>query len=107
MVEQLHSLADRVSDFAREVGLIGSRHLARDGSVQEPCVSCGEETAVGSIFYSDRLSIPGDGRPDGFLCALCAARIRASHRDPGMSAEDLAAFTRNASAAAISWFRNV
>jgi hypothetical protein len=44
---------------------------------QEPCLSCGEETAVGSVFYSDRnaAQLP-DGTP-GFLCSGCVRRIRA------------------------------
>ncbi len=71
--------------------------------LQEPCASCGEETAVGSVFFSDRLKIPRDGHPDAFLCGLCFARIRASHKPEGMTAEDTAAFIRNASAADITW----
>jgi hypothetical protein len=104
LVEQLHSLAGRVSDLAREVGQIGRRHVAPAASVQEPCASCGEETAVGSVFFSDRLNIPRDGRPDAFLCGLCDAQIRASHKPTRMTGEDVAAFTRNASAAAITWW---
>lgn len=30
----------------------------------EPCASCGEETAVGSVFFSDRHAVElADGRP--------------------------------------------
>jgi hypothetical protein len=44
---------------------------------EEPCLTCGEETAVGSVFYSDRnrAQLP-DGTP-GFLCSECVKRIRA------------------------------
>lgn len=104
MVEQLHTLTGRMSDLARHVGQIGRRHAAPTGSVLEPCIACGEETAVGSIFFSDRLVIPRDGRPDTFLCTLCVARIRASHKPERWTDEDVAAFTRNASAAAITWW---
>lgn len=104
MVEQLHSLAARVSDFARAVGHIGRRHAAPAASVQEPCASCGDETAVGSVLFSDRLTIPRDGRADAYLCGLCDAQIRASQKRTGMTDEEIAAFTRNASAAAITWW---
>ena len=45
---------------------------------EEPCLSCGEETAVGSVFFSDRSAakLP-DGTP-GFLCSECVRRIRAA-----------------------------
>ncbi len=88
MVEHLHSLADVVSDTPRV----------------EPCAACGEETAVGSVFFSDRLNIPRDGLTDAFLCALCVAKIRAAHKGQRMTDDDVAALTRNASAAAITWW---
>jgi hypothetical protein len=72
--------------------------------LHEPCASCGEETAVGSVFFSDRMRIPGGGQPDAFLCGSCRARIRASHKPVRLTANDVDAFTRNASAAATAWF---
>lgn len=39
---------------------------------------CGEETAVGSVFYSDRHTIK---HPDGrrnYLCTLCDERVRSA-----------------------------
>ena len=46
-----------------------------DTNPHEPCLSCGEETAIGSIFFSDRHENEG---PDGrvYLCSECVARIR-------------------------------
>jgi hypothetical protein len=43
---------------------------------EEPCLSCGEETAVGSVFYSDRnpAQLPDGTR--GYLCSACVQRIR-------------------------------
>lgn len=44
----------------------------------EPCKVCGENTAVGSILYSDRRVI---GHADGhrnYICTLCDQRIAAS-----------------------------
>jgi hypothetical protein len=43
---------------------------------QEPCLSCGEETAIGSVYFSDRREATG---PDGekvFLCSDCLTRWR-------------------------------
>ncbi len=82
----------------------GRRHGAPAASVREPCASCGEETAVGSVFFSDRMAIPRQGQTDAFLCGLCEARIRASNKPTRMTDEDVAAFIRNGCAAAITWW---
>jgi hypothetical protein len=79
------------------------KHLEPTISGLEPCASCGEDTAVGSIFFSDRLTIPRDGLPDAHLCVLCFARIRAKHKPQRWTDEEVAAFVRNASAADITW----
>lgn len=71
--------------------------------IHEPCVSCGEETSVGSVFFSGRLKI---SRPDSevFVCAPCYERIRSAQKRARWTDEDVSAFTRNASAAAITWW---
>jgi hypothetical protein len=43
---------------------------------QEPCLVCGEETAVGSIYYSDRHEAEGADGKKFFLCSECLARGR-------------------------------
>jgi hypothetical protein len=43
----------------------------------EPCISCGEDTSVGSPFYSDRL-VDRSGGEARYLCSLCAQRARGS-----------------------------
>jgi hypothetical protein len=49
----------------------------------EPCVSCGEETAVGSVFFSDRRTIHEAGGATSYVCALCDQRVAAArHRSP-------------------------
>jgi len=104
MDHMLQSVSGRVSNLARQVGHIGTPNVAPTTPTKEPCASCGEETAVGSVFFSDRLRIPRPDGPDAFLCGLCDARIRASHKPSRWTPEDVAAFTRNASAAAVTWF---
>jgi hypothetical protein len=44
---------------------------------EEPCLSCGEETAVGSVFYSDRNAAQLPDGTRGYLCSACVQRIRA------------------------------
>jgi CRISPR/Cas system-associated protein Cas10 (large subunit of type III CRISPR-Cas system) len=47
-------------------------------AASDPCAVCGEETAVGSVFYSDRHLIEhADGRRS-YLCTLCDERVRSS-----------------------------
>jgi hypothetical protein len=46
-------------------------------SAKEPCIGCGEETAVGSVFFSDRYAVEHSDGTRTYLCTLCYARIRA------------------------------
>jgi len=58
-------------------------------NAQEPCVGCGEETAVGSVFFSDRRAID---RSDGvrvFLCSECQAAAHHARKGEPLSEEDL------------------
>jgi hypothetical protein len=49
---------------------------------EEPCLACGEETAVGSVFFSDRHVVDGADGTRAYLCSTCVARIRsAGHGD--------------------------
>jgi hypothetical protein len=55
----------------------------------EPCLSCGEETAIGSIFYSDRFE---GTSPDGrrfFVCSECRKRVHAQAGGVDMSDPDV------------------
>jgi hypothetical protein len=70
---------------------------------KEPCVGCGEETAVGSIFYSDRHGIEHDGGRRSFLCALCDARVRSSRRGTALTDEEVRRMVENGSIAGIAW----
>lgn len=70
---------------------------------KEPCVGCGEETAVGSIFYSDRHVVDhADGR-QSFLCTLCDARVRSSRQGTRLSDDEVRGLVENGSIAAIAW----
>jgi hypothetical protein len=70
---------------------------------KEPCIGCGEETAVGSIFYSDRHPIDqADGRRT-HLCTLCDARIRSSGRGRRLTDDQVRSLIANGSMAFIAW----
>jgi hypothetical protein len=47
-------------------------------SHDEPCLVCGEETAVGSVFFSDRKVVEDPDGTRAYLCSSCVARIRAA-----------------------------
>jgi hypothetical protein len=44
----------------------------------EPCLGCGEETAIGSVFFSDRKVIEDPDGTRAYLCSLCIGRIRSA-----------------------------
>jgi hypothetical protein len=47
-------------------------------SVKEPCAVCGEETAIGSLFYSDRHTVEHTVGGRTYLCTLCDERVRSA-----------------------------
>lgn len=47
----------------------------------EPCLECGEETAVGSYFFSDRDNVELPNGTRGYVCSECANRIRSAKVD--------------------------
>jgi hypothetical protein len=54
-----------------------------------PCAVCGEETAIGSAFYSDRHTIQhADGRRT-YLCTLCHERVRSFWPGKRLTDDDL------------------
>lgn len=70
---------------------------------KEPCIRCGEETGVGSAWFSDRHMIDN---PDGrrtFLCPLCDPRIRSSRPGQRLTADGVHNLTRHGSAAGLTW----
>jgi len=66
---------------------------------QEPCFSCGEETAVGSVFYSDRRVIDQTDGTRTYLCSLCAERLAARHHKGRLTDDEIRRMANNWSAA--------
>jgi hypothetical protein len=57
---------------------------------EEPCIGCGEDTAVGSVFFSDRKVVEDPDGRRAYVCSLCVARIRsAGHHESLNSLQDL------------------
>jgi hypothetical protein len=52
-----------------------------DSPKVEPCLSCGEETAVGSVFFSDRYEGVGPDGKEFFVCAECLERLKQFDRE--------------------------
>ena len=57
------------------------------GGNGDPCLSCSEETAVGSVFYSDRHAVDLPGGERRYVCSLCYGRVRAKAIHEGISDE--------------------
>jgi hypothetical protein len=51
----------------------------------EPCLVCGEETAVGSVFFSDRRDATLPDGTRGYLCSECIRQIRTHGHHEGLS----------------------
>lgn len=80
-----------------------SGHPPRSSSAREPCVGCGEETAVGSIFFSDWHTIEQSDGTRTYLCTLCDARLRSSRKSKRQTDEEVRDIVENCSMGAISW----
>jgi hypothetical protein len=74
--------------------------------VKEPCLRCGEETAAGSVRYSDRLAARDPHGGDGFLCGLCLADLRGTRRGRQLTDEEVQSLARTGSLLDQAWFRN-
>ena len=55
----------------------------------EPCGACGEETAIGSIFFSDRYEGTSPAGQRFFVCSECRKRVRAEAGGVDMNDPDV------------------
>jgi hypothetical protein len=62
---------------------------AKPSTAREPCVQCDEETAVGSVFFSDRLVVERTEGGRAFLCSACYTRARAAKMGEPLNEADL------------------
>jgi hypothetical protein len=68
----------------------------------EPCAGCGEETGIGSAFYSDRRHIELEGGRTAYLCPLCDQRIAASRHGTRLTEDELRTAIKRGSIAMIA-----
>jgi hypothetical protein len=52
---------------------------------EEPCLCCGEETAIGSIFFSDRHEGTSSDGQRFFVCSECRKPVRKEVKSVDMS----------------------
>lgn len=74
--------------------------------MSEPCAVCGEETAVGSMFFSDRHAVEKTDGTRAYLCGPCNARVRSAgkgKKGKPLTDEELRSLVENGSLAAIAW----
>lgn len=62
----------------------------------EPCSSCGEDTAIGTPFYSNRRVLDANGPNRRFVCSLCVQRTTQKRRRRPMTEEERQELERSA-----------
>ena len=77
--------------------------IAAATGAREPCLACGEETSVGSVFYSDRRVVDASDGSRTFVCSSCAQRAAARRRGKRLTDEELRNLVDNGSMTAITW----
>ena len=86
---------------AGEPGTEGQSGLPK----QQPCAGCGEETAPGSIFFSDRRTVERPDGPPVHLCVLCDARLRSRGRRRQLTDDEVRILVQSAALLDIAWKR--
>jgi hypothetical protein len=94
MSEQPHD--PRRGPVSRLLSAIGRKPAEIPVSnADEPCIGCGEETTVGSVFYSDRRSITRSDGATVFLCSDCQARAHHARKGEPLTDADLRTIADN------------
>jgi len=80
-----------------------SAHPRGDGStaetpaptVEEPCTGCGQETAIGSVFFSDRREVAVADGTRVFLCSECQSKAHLARKGQPLTDDDLRTLAGN------------
>jgi hypothetical protein len=72
-----------------------------NNQLRDACAGCGESTAIGSVLFSDRRTLP-DG---AFLCGICNSKAAMHQRRP-LTDEEVRQFINNGNMGAIVWGNN-
>jgi hypothetical protein len=68
----------------------------------EPCLRCGDETAVGSPLFSGRRHVEHKGR-SAFLCQACDEQLAGSRRGKRLTGDEVRKLVDAGSAVAVTW----
>jgi len=75
--------------------------FGHDKAARDACAGCGESTAVGTVLFSDRRTLPDGAR----LCAICNAKA-STHRGRQLTDQEVRQFIDNGTMAGITWANN-
>jgi hypothetical protein len=92
--QQGHNARQESGSLLGEGGVRQTVDLA-PASATEPCLGCGEETAPGSVFYSDRREIDRDDGMRVFLCFDCRSAAHRARKGVPLTEEDLRTIANN------------
>jgi hypothetical protein len=93
----------QVLDSASRGAMMGPlMTLGYDNVGRDACAGCGESTAVGTVHFSDRRTLPDGTR----LCAICNAMAAAHHGRQRLTDEEVRQLINNGSMAGITWANN-
>jgi hypothetical protein len=92
--------------FSRRLrALLHGEQAPTGSSRSELCALCGEETALGSVFYADRHTIEHEDGRRTYLCTLCNEHVRSSRRGQPLTDDELRDPDANGVLAAITLIR--
>jgi hypothetical protein len=74
-----------------------------ESRAKDPCIGCGEPTAVGTLRYSDRRAIDHSDKSRSYLCSLCDARVAAARRGKRLSDDEVRRLIESGSMAGVIW----
>jgi hypothetical protein len=73
----------------------GSTAATLTSSADEPCLGCGQETAIGGVFFFDRREIDRSDGTRAFLCSECQAMAHQARKGQPLTDEDLRTIAGN------------
>ena len=62
---------------------------------EEPCVGCGQETAIGSMFFSDRRETAISDGTRAYLCSDCQAMAHRARKGQPLTDDELRTIAKN------------
>ena len=92
------------SHFSGHPGGDGNTAETHISTADEPCMGCGQETAAGSIFFSDRREVDVADAKRVFLCSECQSKAHMARKGQPLTDDDLRTMARNGVMTASGFF---